>query len=230
MPRAKRTNVFARAVLIIYAIFMIFCLSGGLNAHAVDEVPNNAPVYSEGGESSDPDKPAKPNANDVFSGAEVGADSTGFSDDIGNLLSKVTNFIIKTCNYLFAFALIIHFAVESLMMAFPIFATLMSTKVPVQLFSNECAKVCGVKYSYKAGGGVGSTAGGVGSADASGGVGSAGGSDGKKNTFLGKFTVYFKERMFTVIICGALLVAAATGILPWIVNTAINWLLGLIFK
>lgn len=230
MTMTKRTNVFIRVVLIVYAVFMVFCQSCELSVSATGEVPNNAPVYNDSAGAADPDKPDKPNANDVFAGAEVGTDSTGFSDDIGSLLSKITNFIIKTCNYLFAFALIIHFAVEALMMAFPIFATLMSTKVPVQLFSNECAKVCGVKYSYKPGGaGVGSS-GGVGSADTNGGVGGNNSADGKKSTFVAKFTTYFKERMFTVIICGALLVAAATGILPWIVNTAINWLLGLIFK
>lgn len=230
MPTVKKNNFIVRALLLMYAVFTIFMAPVTLNTYATGDVPDNAPVYSEDSGSVDPDKPNKPNANDVFSGAEVGPDGSGYADGIGELLSKVVNFIVNLINYLFAFALIVHFAVDALMMAFPMFATLFSTRIPIQMFSNECAQVCGVKYSYKPGGGagVGGVGGGVGTADAGGGVGGTG--DNKKKGFLGKFIPYAKERMITLIICGALLVMSFTGILPWIINTAINWLIGLFFK
>lgn len=225
-----RTNFIVRALLLMYAVFTLFCMPLSLNTYATDSIPNNAPVYN-GGEAGDvdPDKPDKPNANDVFSGAEVGVDSTGYADGIGELLSKVVNFLVNLINYLFAFALIVHFAVDALMMAFPMFATLFATKVPIQLFSNECAQVCGVKYSYKPGGNGSGGVGSAGAVDSGGGVGSAGGNN-KDKGFLGKAIPYAKERLVTLIICGLLLVMAGTGVLPWIINTAINWLLGLIFN
>lgn len=221
-----RTNYF-KVFLSLCVTLLLFMVQMPGVVHATGDVPENAPVFSQE-ESEDPNKPDKPDANDIFGDAKVGPDETGYADGAGDVLGKVVSFFIKLANYLFAFALIVHFTTDALMMAFPMFATLFATKVPIQLFSNECAQVCGVKYSYKPGGAGTGVGGAVGTADTSGGVGSA--ADGKKKGFLGKFIPYAKERMFTLIICGALLVMSATGILPWIINTAINWLLGLFIK
>lgn len=224
----RRSKSIMAIFILLFAMLTIFAVP--FSAHAENGVPDNAPVYSGDTQEPDPNKPKKPDANDVFAGAEVGPDSSGYADGAGALLSKITNFLVALINYCFAFALVIHFSVDALMMAFPIFATFFATKVPFQIFSHEAAKVCGVKYSYKPGGagGVGGVGGGVGTADAGGGVGGAG--DTKQKGFIGKVVPYLKERMFTLIICGALLVMSATGILPWLINTAINWLIGLFIK
>jgi len=206
------------SVIVVFLLFVLslFVVPIQLNVCA-ETIPNNSPEYNSGSIGDDA-KPNRPSASDVFGDATIQPDSTGFSDDIGNVLSMITSFIIKTCNYVFIFGLLIHFAVESVMMAFPIVATTMATRIPIQLFSNECAKVCGVKYSYKPGG-----QGGDGAAQQS------SGGDGKDKGFVGKFTEYFKERMITLILCGVILVMCATGIMPWLINTAINWIIGLLF-
>ena len=223
-----RTNYF-KVFLSLCVTLLLFMVQMPGVVHATGDVPENAPVYSQE-ETEDPGKPDKPDANDIFGDATVGPDETGYADGAGEVLGKVVSLFVKIANYLFAFALIVHFTTDALMMAFPMFATLFATKIPIQLFSNECAQVCGVKYSYKPGGGagVGGASGGVGTADASGGVGSA--ADGKKKGFIGKVIPYARERLVTLIICGSILVMSFTGILPWIINTAINWLIGLFIK
>lgn len=207
--------------------------STSIIAYAEDDVPNNTPVYpGDDSNTDDGRKPKKPDAYDVFGDVSVGEDTTGLSDTFGAALQAGTNMLVKACNLLFIFALICHFAVESCMMAFPSIANLMATKVPVQLFSNECAAACGVKYSYRpGGGGPGGPGGGPGSAAADAGGGPGGnGPNAKNKSFAAKFSVYFKERMITLILCGTALVMTTTGILPWLINTCINWLIGLFFK
>lgn len=196
--------------------------SSSITAYAEDDIPNNQSYDSQNTVIADPNKPEKPDANSVFGDARVVPDSTGYSSDIGNLLQKITSFIVSACNYIFIFGLIIHFAIESVMLAFPVMATVMSTKVPVQLYSHECAKVCGVTHSYGSDGK--SSGGGVGS-----GGNSGSGKDGDKG-FLSKFMGYAKERMITLILAGLLLVLCATNVMPLLINTAINWIIGLFIK
>ena len=235
------TNIFVVGGLIPSGVMCYNCigyspdLSNSIIAYADDGgIPQNTPSIPDnpgngGGVAEqvpavEDDKPAKPDARDVFGDGLVGEDTSGYADSISGMLQKFVNFLIKLCNYIFIFAMIIHFAIESLMMAFPIIATLMSTKIPIQLFSNECAKVCGVTYSYSSGNGMNGGPGGAG-------VGSGGGvgGDGNAEGFTGKFVVYFKERSITLIVCGLLLVMCTTGLLPWILNTVINWILGIFF-
>lgn len=219
MQASVKTSIVKLLFLILCSVLMLFVPS--FDVHA-ENIPNNSPAYSQGDYTPD-NKPNSVDAADVFGSGIVGVDNTGLSNEVSAVLQTITNFLVSVANLVFIFGMIIYFVIESLMMAFPIIATLMATKVPIQLFSNECAKVCGVKYSYKPGGAQG----GVGGGNDSGGVG---GGDGKDTTFLSKFTTYAKERMITLIICGVILVMCATGLMPYVINTAINWILGLFFK
>lgn len=219
MQASMKTSVVRLLFLIICSVFMLFIPSFSVHA---EEIPNNSPVYDQGNYSPG-NKPNTPNAADVFGDGIVGPDTTGLSEEVGAVLQTITNFLISTANVVFIAGMLIYFVIESLMMAFPIVATLMATKVPIQLFSNECAKVCGVKYSYKPGGAQGGVGG-----DSGAGVGGNG--NDKDATFVSKFTTYAKERMITLIICGVILVMCATGLMPYVINTAINWILGLFFK
>ena len=207
----------AGIVLVIMSfVFSLFYVPLGV-AHAED-IPDNNPVYDDyetPGNGNSGNFQA-PDANEVFGGIRVGRDDTGLSSKLQEVLNVGVAFVISAANIIFMAFLLIYFAIECLMMAFPFIATVMASKVPVQLFSNECAKVCGVKYSYKPGGG------GEGAQAASGGD-----ANGKKDTFMAKFTTYFKERMITLIICGVILVLCATGLMPKLISLAINWIIGL---
>lgn len=199
--------------------------SQSMIVYAVDGIPDNQSYDNSNAEVPNQGGLQKPDANDVFGNAQITPDHTGYSDGIGNILQKIASFIVATCNYIFIFGLIIHFVVESIMMAFPVMATVMSTKVPVQLYSHECAKVCGVTHSYNAGGkgpGSGGPGGGGPGASANNGNGEQG--------FVGKFSVYIKERMIILILAGVLLVLCSTGLMPKIITMAINWLIGLFVK
>lgn len=233
MKRVNKRNPCLKFILM--AFMFAFTLTGlSSNAdylmpntvvtYAVDEIPNND-VYGNQGANQN-NKVSKPDANSVFGDAQITPDSTGYSEGIGNILQKGASFIVATCNYIFMFGLIVHFAIESVMMAFPIMATVMSTKVPYQLYSHECAKVCGVTHNYQAGGGngVGGSGGGVGSGA------SANTNNGEQQGFVGKFTSYFKERMVTLILAGVILVMCATGLMPMLINAGINWVIGLFIK
>lgn len=225
--QSKRT-FFVRIFFVMFATLMIIFANGftSVKAYAEDGIPENAPVFQgdESGGNADADKPAKPNANDVFGDVTVTQDSTGLSDEVGGFLSVVCSFIMKCVIYAFGVFLPLHFAVDALIMAFPIAGTFFATKVPFQLFSNEAGKLAGIKF---VGNKSGDKNGGVGSAEASGGVG--GGGD-KNNTFFAKIKVYISERGLTVLVCSLLLVATYTGLLTWLVNSAVNSVIGLFYR
>ena len=182
-------------------------------------IPDNTPVYDN---NTDGDTSvSRVDARDVFGDVELGPDTTGISGSVKNGLQTFFSLVINIANPVFVFGMLIHFVVDALMMAFPVVASFMSTKCPIRLFSRECAKVCGVTYSYSSGGDSGSS-GGIGGGGDSGGEG-----DGKG--FMTKVVPYLKERGITLIICGALIVMCSTQMMPKLIYAGIDLLLGFFF-
>lgn len=225
----SKITFFVRIFFVMFATLMIIFANGfiAMRTYAENGIPENAPVFQDdngNNGNADADKPAKPNANDVFGDVTVTDDSTGLSDEVGGFLSVACSFIMKCVIYAFGVFMPLHFAVDALIMAFPIAGTFFATKVPFQLFSNEAGKLAGIKF---VGNKSGDKNGGVGSAEASGGVG--GGGD-KNNTFFAKIKIYISERGLTVLVCSLLLVATYTGLLTWLVNSAVNSIIGLFYR
>jgi hypothetical protein len=223
--QVSNTSLLKRVFLmLLMLVLMVLSMPSNLSAYAEgDGIPNNAPVYQDSDSSS---SISKPDANDVFGESPITVDSTGWSDGLNSILQKIVAFCLNLAVYVFSSFLLIHFVADALIMAFPVVGMFLSTKMPFQIFSNEAARLANVRFSPKKGNGQGGV-GGAGDGGA-GGVGGAG--DNKDATFLSKFKTYAKERGLTVIICGVLIVATYTGVLTWLINLAINFIIGLIVK
>lgn len=171
---------------------------------------NEAPVY-DGGNANEV------NAADIFHSDDfTGQDETGYAEKAGGILQTVAKFLINTTVYLFAAFLTVYCAVDALVIAFPLAGAFFSTKVPIQLFSNEAATIAGISYSYS-------------SSDSNyGGSGLGSSNSGGSGDTKAKFGSYFTSRGKVLILCGTYLAMTYSGLLTTLLNKAIDFITSLV--
>lgn len=98
-------------------------------------------------------------ANTVFNVENIpdlDADTSGIGDLVVWFFSALASIAVYVAMIGLPILMVLHGSVDILMFASPILCNFITTKIPIQLCSNEACKTLGVTYSYSAEGGGGS--------------------------------------------------------------------------
>lgn len=207
---------------VAFAVCMIMFVCSGLNfntfiANAAGVPDNDVPVYSnadDGGISGDVYNEYLDKTKDVFDAEGfTGEDETGLSTTFSYYIQLVVKFIINLCVYTFAGFLTLMCVVDAICIPFPIVAQFFATRLPIQLFSNECAEVTGYSYSSNS------------KSSESGGMNAGSSNSGSDNSSVGeKYKTYVKKRAVALIFSGLLMTVTYTGLLSVLLTKVVAFL------